>query len=192
LDNAIIGIMGKKGSGKSFFVKKAVPKIKRIIVLDPLYEYSGTICESWTDVIEYLKEFKENDFRAIYRPPDDEDVEGFLSIINTVNDYTLVAEEVDFFCSPNDIHPELLKLTKYGRHFKRSLLWLSRNPYEVNRFLTRQSDALITFRQTEPRDLDYFKRYNFNKNLEGLEEYEMAFSGSRQIITKIWGADEIK
>ena len=184
--------MGKKGSGKSFFVKKAIPSIKRIIVIDPLYEYSGTICENWTDVIDYLNEFKANDFRAIYRPQNDEDVEDFLLIINTVNDYTLVAEEVDMFCSPHDIHPELLKLTKYGRHYKRSLLWLSRNPFEVNRFMTRNCDNLITFRQTEPRDLDYLKRYGFNKKLDELKEYEMSFSGSKRMLTKIWRSDELK
>lgn len=184
-NNNIIGVLGKKGSGKTEFVKSSLEHIKRYIVIDPLYEYPGVIFEDWAELAIFLNEVQDVDFKIIYRPIDKEDNENFFRIVNEVNNYTLIVEEVDFWCDSHWIHPELDTICRYGRHFKRSLIWISRNPYEINRFLTRQSDLLVTFKQTEPRDLDYFSRYTFNKNLETLKEFEYAYWGDQEILTKI-------
>lgn len=184
-DNYIIGILGKKGSGKTEFAKSCMVNMKRVIVIDPLAEYPGLVCETWSEIVDFLDEYKDLDFQIVYRPQSKDDEEGFFRIINEINNYTLIAEEVDYWCDSHWLHPEIDNLTRYGRHFKRNFIWISRNPYEVNRFLTRQSDILVTFKQTEPRDLDYFKRYTFNKNIEILKEFEYAYWGDEEILTKI-------
>jgi len=48
-------------------------------------------------------------------------------------------------------------------------------------------DLLISFTQTEPVDLKYFSNFNFNCDLEALKEYEWAYNGDVQVITKILG-----
>lgn len=184
-DNYIIGILGKKGSGKTEFAKSCLVNIKRYIVIDPLAEYPGLVCENWTEIVSFLDEYKDMDFQVVYRPTSKDDEEAFFRIINEINNYTLIAEEVDYWCTSQYLHPELDNLTRYGRHFKRNLIWISRNPYEINRFLTRQSDLIVTFKQTEPRDLDYFKRYTFNKDIQELEQYEYAYWGDKEILTKV-------
>jgi hypothetical protein len=189
--NFIGGVMGKKGSGKSFLVKQAVEKMRRLIIVDPMYEYVGTICDDWETVVQVIDRHREINFKVVYRPHNDADLEKFMAIINTVNDYTLVFEEVDRMCDPRQIHPELLHLTKYGRHSRRNLLWISRNPYEISRFLTRNSDFLLTFRQTEPRDLEYLNEYTFKNPIESLEKYDWTYHADdekdEQMITTIFG-----
>lgn len=184
-NNYIIGVLGKKGSGKTEFVKSSLKHIKRYIVIDPLAEYPGVIFDRWYDLLNFIDRLQDQNFTVVYRPMDREDEESFFLILNEINNYTLIAEEVDYWCSSYEIHPEIDYITRYGRHFKRNLIWISRNPFEINRFLTRQSDVLVTFRQTEPRDLDYFARYDFNKDLEKLKEFEFAYSGDKEVLTKI-------
>ena len=139
-NNYIVGIMGKKGMGKSFMVKHFMHRIKRKIIIDPMHEYPGTIFYSWEDLIIFL----------------------------------------------NDIHEELEKLVKYGRHERRNLIWISRGPYEVNRLLTRLTDTMITFQQNEKRDQDFFNNYNFNKDVTILKKYEWAYWGDSKILTSIF------
>jgi len=188
--NYIIGVLGKKGSGKSYLVKSMLSRIPRLIIIDPLREYSGVIFNDWRDVVEYIHKFKSGRFRAVFRPTEgreDESIGEVLDVVNDINNYTLVMEEVDYVCDPWTIHPELERLVKYGRHFRRNLIWISRNAAEVNRDLTRQSDTLVTFRQTEPIDLKYLRSFSFSKDPETLEKYEFATSGDIQMFTLLTG-----
>ncbi len=178
MSNYIVGVMGKKGSGKSFAVKYVLKRIPRYIILDSLHEYErGIIFHNANEVREYIKRYSSIDFKIIYRPTNDEDVFQFLNIISHVNNYTFIAEEIDLYCNSYAIDPNILYNIKYGRHFNRNLIWITRAPFEINRFLTRNSDVIITFRQTEPRDLDYLKKYSFNvtkEELMNLPEYKYA------------------
>lgn len=185
--NYIVGIMGKKGMGKSFMVKHFMHRIKRKIIIDPMHEYNGTIFYSWDDVVVFLNEYYDLDFSIVYRPLEDEDREYFMRVVNQVNNYTLIAEEVDLLSDSHDIHEELEKLIKYGRHESRNLIWISRGPYEVNRLLTRLTDTMITFQQNEKRDQDFFNNYNFNKDVTILKKYEWAYWGDSKILTSIFG-----
>ncbi len=188
-NNYIVGIMGKKGQGKSYLVKQFMHRIRRKIIIDPMHEYSGTIFYSWEDIVIFLNDYYDMDFSIVYRPLDDEDRDKFMRIINTLNDYTLIAEEVDLLSNSYDVHPELKKLIKYGRHEKRNLIWISRGPYEVNRLMTRLIDTMITFQQNEKRDQDFFNNYQFNKDVTNLKKYEWAFWGDITILTNKFGIE---
>lgn len=174
----MIGVMGKRGSGKTEFVKKSLPEIRRFIVCDVLHEYEdGLVFDSWAALQNHLDETNELDFRLIYQPPNDDDLEFFFEYtINGVNDYTLIMEEIDYHCSANWIHPSLDEFARYGRHERRNMIWISRNPFEVNRFITRQTNVFITFLQTEPRDLEYFRKIGtFSKQIDTLGRFEWAY-----------------
>lgn len=197
-NNSIVGVFGKKGSGKSTLVKKCLQNMNRYIVVDPMHEYTGVICYSWHDVADVLKDFKAFNFKIVYRSPNDTDMDNFFALINTRNrethrfeltDFSLVFEEVDLHCSPYYVHDGIKYLTRYGRHSGRSFLYVSRRPAAVNRDMTSQTDLMISFKQVEPNDLKYFANFTFNKPLETLQEYEYAWNGDADLFTMYLGIE---
>ena len=183
--NYIIGIIGKKGSGKSQLAKSSLKNIDRYIVLDVLHEYNqGIIFLNFEEMIKYLKEHEfSKKFKIIYRPSDDYDSERFLEMTKYLKNFTLILEESDFHCNPHKINPNLEHNLKYGRHFRRNLIWITRRPAEINRMLSAQSDLIIVFNTTEPIDLKYLSFYQFNKNIPELKKYEYAFSGDEKLLS---------
>lgn len=64
--------------------------------------------------------------------------------------------EVQLIAPNNQSLPDpIANLIAMGRHYRVSLLCAARRPREVSRMLTSQSDALLAFRQHEPRDAEY-------------------------------------
>jgi hypothetical protein len=207
LSNYIIGVLGKKGSGKSALVKRIIDRIDHVIIFDPMHEYGGVfyqsitelrnmseniICESFIELVTAIKCLTVRPkYRIIFRAVNDDEAEGFMQIMNKVNNYTLVLEECDIYTDSHYIHSEISNLIKYGRHFNRSLIWVSRSPFEINRFLTRQTDILISFLQTEPRDIEYLSNFIFNKNIAALNyaNYEYAswysYPGAEQLMNNL-------
>lgn len=179
--------MGKKGSGKSFLVKKCLKRIRRYIVLDPLAEYEGVVFHEWHEIALALHNLKTFDFRIVFRPLKKDEIEPFFILANSVNDYTLVCEEVENWCNARYIQQNLEELISFGRHFSRSLVWISRSPFEINRDLTRQSDVLISFIQSEPVDLKYLANYTFDRDIKTLPEYDFAWYGDIQKYTDFVG-----
>jgi len=191
--NYNIGIMGKKGSGKTELVKKSIVNMDRYIVVDVMGEYEkGVIFYKFENMIQFLNNYKEDNFHIIFRPTNDQETDYLFSAIEKLNRFTLVLEEADNWCNPNKIDQRLLDHVRYGRHFRKNLIWVSRNPFEINRNLTRQSDLLITFVQTEPRDLEYFSKYPFDKDLTTLKEFEYACSGDKELISVFEGEKHLE
>ena len=176
MHNFIIGIMGKKGSGKTELTKKALHNFPRVIILDILHEYEGVIFNDVDVLINFIKEYHEMQYIAVYRPLSDEKADKFFKLLNIIEDFVLILEEADNWCDSKNIQPDLHKFLKYGRHGNRNVIWITRCPYEINRYLTRESDLIISFLQSEPRDLEYMKKYTtFNKEISKLKYYEYAY-----------------
>jgi len=180
--------MGKTGSGKSELVKSALINIPRKIIIDPMGEYEGTLFDSWDVLLDFIDNYRTDDFTAVFRPLHKDDIDRFFELCNSVNDYTLIAEEVENWCGSHDIQCDLEEIISFGRHNNRSIIWISRTPYEINRDLTRQSHLLISILQTEPVDLKYLENYPFNKDITTLKEYDYAYAvlqGDENLITNI-------
>ena len=170
--NIIITILGKKGSGKSYFVKNTiVPLFPRLLIIDPLDEYHYYYVYSLPEFVGILKEnYTKNKFRLVYRPLD-ENEDLFFKFVFSLENVTLIIEEVDGYANGKQTDKYLEKLFKYGRHKNINLICVSRRPAEIGRLLTAQSDIIISFQQTEGRDIDYFK--NFTDNPEVLKNLKV-------------------
>ena len=186
-----IGVMGRVGSGKSYLVKKMLARFPRRLIYDPFEEYEGVLFRRWAEAAVYLDNFTgdedgavedEYPFQVVYRPPSRHDAEQFFRMAASLKNYVLIAEEVEMWCKSSWINPHLERLISFGRHKCRSLVWITRSPFEINRDLTRQHNLLISFKQTEPRDIAYLDNYSFNKDITTLAEYEYAWYGDEEIL----------
>jgi len=181
----IVGVMGKTGTGKTYFVKSCLPVIKRYIILDPLCEYPGVIFYDYDELYSYIDGFREMDFNAVFRPQNDPDVEKFWEMASVINNYTVIVEETENWCGTHQINPYFKKIVSYGRKKCRSMIWISQCPFEIHRHLTRQSNLLISFLQTEPNDLKYLSNFTFDRDIGTLIKYDFAFWGDMGVLSKI-------
>ena len=160
--NKITVILGRKGTGKTTLAKQRAASVSRLFILDNLAEYrEGLIFETFRDLEHYFLLEGER-FRCICRFRTEEDQEALFDFIWTVGRCTLLAEECDWY-APSDkgASAAFLNLVKYGRHQEIDIIAVSRRPAEISKMLTSQADELVSFRQTEERDLDYLAHYGF-------------------------------
>ena len=152
----IICIFGKRGSGKSTLAKRFLQEKRRVIVFDPLGEYSG---EQFSHLGELLARIRNRkSFFVVYRPRDARAEFPWLArIAYEVGSLWLVAEEISWAISPAKMPEPVEVLIRYGRHRDVDLLGISRRPAEVNRDLTANANEIYIFRTHEPRDIAYFR-----------------------------------
>lgn len=134
-------------------------KRKRVVIFDTLGEYPATVTFTRPpDLYRFLLANEKTHFVAAYRPDDPEKEFFWVSrIIESIGNICFVAEEVDFFISPQKLDPAFSRLIRYGRHRGVEMICISRRPAEVNRNLTAQASRLFIFRMHEPRDIAYFR-----------------------------------
>lgn len=150
-------IFGKRGAGKSTLAKIMHTRWSRVVILDPLAEYTSLSvqCDSLELLVDYI--FKNNTFRLSYVY--DENSEYLSEIIYKIGNIAFVVEEVDIICDPRSSQYWFDALIKRGRHRNISLITTSRRPAEVSRLLTSQAHNIYAFQTTEPNDVKYLSGY---------------------------------
>lgn len=168
-------VVGRRGSGKSELLRRATISRPRVVVLDALHgepaeDGSGregvAIVEDREDYLDALRGFSNFPrWRIVVRPddlekapwvatalmPSDSGVTGYARAVRGV---TLVCDEVDLWAPNNTgIDPGVRAAIQRGRHYEINILAATRRPAECHRDLSSQADALVTFRQHEPRDV---------------------------------------
>lgn len=187
-ENVIIALFGTKGSGKSTLARAIVEESPRVVIVDMLGEYDADVVAVSVDqaLAEMVSKEHASAFSLSVRLSESDDYLDVLECAYHLTDTLLVIEEASFLCSAANFPPELSKLVRYGRHRRISQLYISRRPAEVARDVTAQADLLVTFRQREPRDLDYLyscapgarmSRREFGAYVEGLPDYRCAVFG---------------
>lgn len=159
MKNEVILITGQRGQGKTTFIKEEISKYDRVVIFDLLGEfvYYDT-AYNLKDFFRMLSERKEENFFVLnyYNPKNSE--EDFLTIckaMNRMKDVMFVVDEIDYFCTTHSVPREFDEIVKRGRHQELQLIVATRRPHEIPPIIRSQVSQLITFRQIEPRDIDY-------------------------------------
>jgi len=177
-------ILGKKGCGKTTLCKRLLNQILKkrfysfVFIWDYLMEYYPTKSNyhavySIKDMANYLLHPETRVF--VIR-----DYEGnfdlYCQFIIKLQNLIFVIEEVDSVCNPSFISANFSQILRYGRHRDINIIAISRRPAEINRLVTALATDIICFRFTEPRDLDYLKKLDFDiERIKKLRDYEWEY-----------------
>lgn len=102
-------------------------------------------------------------------------MENVIDIVNSAHDVYFIMEESNLVTSPHYIPDSLKDIVSLGRHANINYMAICRRPAEISRYLTSQAHAIISFRQSEIRDIKYLEEYGFDgENLRNLSVGEYA------------------
>ncbi len=159
LQNRIIGIAGRKGSGKSTVARRILERSPRVFVFDGVSDHRW-VPNSFDDLDEadqFLIWAEGQDYFAGRYIPEfnlEGDFEECCDLVWHQGDLLFGVEEVPMLCSASYLPPAFDRIVRLGRHRKISVLWTAQRMAEVARRLTAATDVFILFAHTEPRDLD--------------------------------------
>ena len=161
LQNRLVGVIGRKGSGKSTRVGILLHYCPRIFVWDPMGDHTSwlpDVFEKVDDSLEdyFLQAYKAKTFACGFVPQGnlEQELEGICYLVYHYGRMLLCVEEAPLVCKAGYLSPMFGKLVRTGRHRKIDLLWTAQRASEVSRTLTSATDLFIFYSQTEPRDLD--------------------------------------
>ena len=168
-----------QGAGKTSLIKRLVPACpKPIFILDTLNEYeNGLIFKSMYALKHHLVNHNMNVQGVhILKVDNDEDAEAFFRLFTLVKEpCTIIIEESDKFMGSAhyDINDDIKDVINYGRHWGQNLVFIARRPARLNKDVTSQSNCIVSFKQTESRDVNSLKQsYDKAEQLPKLEEWE--------------------
>lgn len=175
MTNKITVILGRKGSGKTYLANKLSLGYTKIVICDPLNDYIGG--HIFSTFPEFESQFNDlyfrDSFRVIAKFTTDDDFDQLFTFLFNYRNFAILIDETDMFAAYNSVLPSVKRLISYGRHRSIDLIMISRRPYELNRLVTSQADLIITFKQTEKRDIDFMATLGIDPGqVAGLEKYK--------------------
>lgn len=176
MQNLIVTVLGRKGTGKTRLVQEVIREHRRVVVLDYLGEYGRDVDAEITygraEALEALIELeREADFVLSCRELDYDDTLDLLFVLRHLRRALIVVEEASWLCSPSSMPREVAWLVRYGRHQELSQVYVAQRPAMLHRDVTSQSDVLVSFHQIEQRDVDYLRAF-MGEEAERVRELE--------------------
>jgi hypothetical protein len=171
-------VFGKKGSGKTTLVKKALTvngklNLKNIIIVDVNDEYKDLIQECIFDFNE-MKFRLDKGLLPLRVFLTDENQNHFFDKLCSCKNFTLVIDELHIYSNPyQKSSGKLDKLIRLQRHNGIEFVGISQRVSEISRTATAQADKILTFKQTEPLDLKILEQRGFNPvEVSNLKKYK--------------------
>jgi hypothetical protein len=159
VQNSIVGIVGRKGTGKSTYLHELLRSCPRFVVFDVMAEHVSqghNRLESRAQLTHFLKWSRNQlTFASAYVPGGDlgEEIEEVSRLVYARGQLCFACEEVPLYTYPGYMPPLLGKLVRTGRHRQIDIVWTAQRAAEVPKTLTALTDIWILFSQVEPRDL---------------------------------------
>lgn len=152
MQREIVLVLGQTGSGKTTWAKNYVKTLSRVLVLDAAFGEYGV--PEYTDFLSLARAVEgKSFFRASYTPRTYE-IPVMFDLARVLGRCHLILEEADRLDDPRAFM-EYDEAISRGRHYGVSLVGISLYPAKLPAMLRRQATRLISFRQIEPRDIDY-------------------------------------
>jgi energy-coupling factor transporter ATP-binding protein EcfA2 len=152
LQREIVLVLGQTGSGKTTWARRYVNTLNRAIVLDAGFnEYGAHECGTFHDLVNHIS--TRSFFRVSYSPLTFE-MPLMFDLARVVGNCHLIIEEADRLDDPRAFLEYDEAITR-GRHYGISMVGISLYPAKLPAMFRRQTTRLISFRQIEPRDIDY-------------------------------------
>lgn len=149
-------VLGKSGSGKTTLTRSLIGEMRRVVIIDPMDQFPDAPALTVSGLHHEIATLPlRQDYRARLIITGVPAFDYVARLVLWRGDLTLLVDEVDIFASS----PMLREIVMRGRHARVNLIATSRRPAEVPRDLTSQASELYSFRQAEPRDLDYLRKY---------------------------------
>lgn len=182
LQNKIIGVIGPKGSGKSYRSAKLFAQCHCAILYDiahdeDYYQHATLITNDTAQLFKELRKWKDSDdsaietggervpFRAIYQVQNSDLMPKGKELIYLtatpvveecyfVGNCTLFLDEAHELCSQYSIDWRLRKVVRLARHQQLNIVWISQSMNEIHREIRRNTDEYHFYKIHEPRDLE--------------------------------------
>lgn len=152
-------IFGQRGSGKSYLAQHLTKQHARFIVFDTLNEYAemGVVCDTMEAFEKFfLENFEKPKFGIVYQPVNPQaDFDLICEYVYRAGNMCFFVEEVDTFVSPLSVPEWMAHIIQRGRHKDITFIGVTQRPFGIPRILTSQAREIYTFKQREPRDIDY-------------------------------------
>lgn len=149
--NAIVLVLGRKGSGKSHWVKyEALPRLRQtqpVVIIDTVYEYAQ-FGEVFTDAdVLFDACYGDGGPRVAVLQSGVEEAEAMLEYCYQLQPHTVIVEEAHRYCSPWYLSDGFDSLVREGRHRQISLVAVTQNFSDLPERFVSQADALVCFQQ---------------------------------------------
>jgi len=165
VQNVIIGIIGRKGTGKSTITREILKRSRRLFVFDTANDH-GWIPDTFVQIDEAVlfifdKGTSEADYKARYIPEEEEEDDALVRDVNEIakmiwetGNVCFVIEELPMMSSAQWAPAKVKRLFRLGRHRGINLLYTGQRAAEIPRIATHSTDVFILFHTSEPLDLD--------------------------------------
>lgn len=157
----VVLVLGKRGSGKSWRLRALLEQEPRFVLYNTLGEPTYGSFPS-VDSFPSLLAALENPaplLRVNYiwdgRMGREKDFEFVCQAVYEKGDCVFAVDEVDLFTSPNFLPRHLDRIVSLGRHRNIRFFCATRRPKEIPPLIRAQAGTIISFRQTEPLDLEW-------------------------------------
>lgn len=175
----VIGIFGRRGSGKSFLGKKIQTAFPRRIIFDTTFEYDGQIITSYDEFAEFMLAHENSkEFEVIVRFDIDtskksEQFDEMVKLIYARGSVLVVIEEIQNFCTPYQMSPYLEHLFTTGRHRDLAVIFTTQRPAQVHKTAMSQCTHIFCGQLHDKNDLNQVSNFlgRESKELSNLKEH---------------------
>lgn len=156
---------GQRGSGKTTYIRTRVLAVEpRLLVYDHMAEFydrvgGAHVVYDLPGALAYMKQHRTGISR-LFVVPTKPTIEEFRLLCRIPFAYpgtVLVCDEIDQFAQSTWPPEEFRRLVHFGRHVDCGFVGASRRPADVSRAFTSQARRFVCFRQTEPKDLTFWR-----------------------------------
>lgn len=163
---ALIGALGKAGTGKSTKLRQLGAPCRRLLIADADGGWEPGPGEQLVDgapaLFAALRALEAHDprraFRLVYRDGADRMAWAAAAAALAVRHCTLLVDELAWLCTPSYAPPPLKYVVQFGRIRRINILYTTREPQEIHNLFLSQANRLYFFRIERGNGLTRVKR----------------------------------